>query len=95
MRENLHPQLSAADISQTKRQGLERTAGGHVWLKDLAVEQGGGTRRQNTDFRSATGAGKLRQVPGNARGSAGNQPEHPLATTEVGRFLKKPEETGI
>jgi hypothetical protein len=44
MRENLHAQLSAADISQTKRQGLKRTACGHVWLKiwrsNTAAEHG-------------------------------------------------------
>jgi hypothetical protein len=62
-------------------------------MRDLAAEQavehGVRTRWQNTDFRSATGAEKLRQVPGNARGSAGNQPEHPLAYHGSGKILEE------
>lgn len=91
MRENLHAQLSAADISQTKRQGLKRTACGHVSPKDLAVEQGGGTRIfvRRPVLRSF---GRSPEMPAEARGISRNTRWH---TTEVGRFLKKPEETGI
>jgi hypothetical protein len=71
MRENLHAQVSAADISQTERQSLKRTACGHVWLKDLAVEQSG---RGRIFFRRPV-LGSLRQVremPAEARGISRN-----------------------
>ena len=49
----------------------------------------------NTDFIRRTVAESFREVPGNARRSWGISRNTRPRTTEVGRFLKKPDETGI
>jgi hypothetical protein len=71
MRENLHAQLSAADISQTKRQGAETDGLRTRLAEDLAVEHGGRTRIfvRRPVLRSF---GRFPEMPAEARGISRN-----------------------